>query len=193
MKRLSSLACTVLLLPGLALAQSDDRGSTDTQAISATEIAVYDAVLDSWLDKEQTRQNVDIRLKKAPPANGERIAACVGDVRFSADPVDAPETKSLAGTKFRRQGVNLIDGSTWKPVDPSEAIARGKSVEAAVEEAFASSLISFSQIRFSADGRDALVRFSMVCGSLCGSGTTLRLHKSEAGWEVAKRCDQWVS
>ena len=41
--------------------------------------------------------------------------------------------------------------------------------------------------------KDALVKFAHVCGILCGTGGTLRLHNAGGHWAIVKRCDEWVS
>jgi hypothetical protein len=156
-------------------------------------LAVYQTVLASWLDREQGRQLVNERLSAPPSKDDPEFAECTKSLDFSvATKVDQGE-KSLAGVDFKRAGIELIDGSEWKPADPEEGIAEGKTVDAAVREGFSKSLISFSQITFSRDGKDALVKFGMVCGGLCGSGSTIHLHKSATGWAVLGRCGTWVS
>lgn len=85
--------------------------------------------------------------------------------------------------------MELIPRSQWSAHDPAQGMAAGKSAE----EGFSHSLVFLSQIAFTSDGKDALVGFGMVCGDLCGSGATLRLHQSGAGWSVVSRCRNWIS
>lgn len=163
-------------------------------AVSRDEIEVYDAVLASWLGDKPGRQLVDARLSAPPSRSDSEFAACTSGLEFPSDARGEQGRKTLVGARFARPGVEVIDGSTWRPVDPGRAIAMGKSVDEAVEEGFANSLISFSQIAFSRDGTDAVVKFSMVCGGLCGSGSTFRLHKSGGRWSAPKECGGgWIS
>lgn len=151
---------------------------------------IYETVLASWLGKEKGRQLVDEELSAPPSKDDPEFSECTKGLNFSTQVI---QQKSLAGIQFKREGIELIDGSKWKPADPGQAIASGKSVDAAVKEGFAHSLISFSQVAFSSDGRDALVKIGMSCGSLCGSGSTIRLRKSGAEWTIISRCGNWVS
>jgi hypothetical protein len=121
------------------------------------------------------------------------MRACAKGVRFQVGAPGGQREKSLIGAKFRRSGIDLIDGSTWEGADPGIGIAQGQSVESVVSDGFSHSLISFSQIAFSADRKHALVEFGMVCGSLCGSGSTLHLQKSGPRWAVLNRCGGWIS
>lgn len=177
---------------GAALAAGQP--SDAAPAISQDETAVYDAVLASWLGDEPGRQLVNATLSAPPSSSDPEFAACAKGLDFPAGASGEQGPKSLFGVQFARPGIEIIDGSTWKPVDPAQAIAKGKSVDAAVEEGFANSLISFSQVAFSRDGTDALVKFGMVCGRLCGSGSTYRLHKTGGHWSGLKECGGgWIS
>jgi hypothetical protein len=194
MKKWALLAVGLAWLPIVASAQSaPDRSSVTGASISQDEMAVYEAVLSAWLSKRRGRQLVNEQLSAAPLKDDPDLKECTKDLDFSAPPQRVEPEKSLAGVRFKRNGIELIDGSKWKPADPERGVANGKSVEAAVEEGFSKSMISFSQIAFNSDGNDALVKFSMECGGLCGSGSTMHLHKFANGWVVVRRCEQWIS
>lgn len=167
--------------------------AADLSSVSQEEAAVYEAMLASWLGKEQGRQLVNERLTAPPSQDDAQVKECTKGLDFPPVAPAGVTRKSLAGVRFKRGGIELIDGSQWKPADPEDAMANGKSVNAAVDEGFSKSLISFSQIAFSRNGEEALVEFSMVCGSLCGSGITAYLHKSATGWNVVNRCGNWIS
>jgi hypothetical protein len=162
---------------------------TPGSPLSRDEMAVYDAVLSSWLGKDRGPNLLDERLSAAPSDADPQIRDCTGDQHFAA----RQGPKSLAGVRFARRGIELTDGSRWRPTDPLQAMARGDSVDAAVRKSFSRALMSFSQIAFSTDGDDALVAFSMTCGSLCGSGSTIRLHRSGKDWSIVRRCARWNS
>ena len=158
------------------------------------EQAVYEAVLAKWLRGGQGLQLVDVELSAPPSPSDRDIAACVKGLDFPKDDRAKVGRRSLAGIQFKTAHVQLIEGSQWKPVDPGRSMAAGKPVEAAVEEGVSHSLIALSQITFGRDGKDALVRFSMRCGMLCGTGSTLHLHKSEGRWMIARPCGgEWIS
>jgi hypothetical protein len=161
--------------------------------ISGEEQEVYEAVLSSWLGKGQAQQLVNQRLNPPPSLSSAEIQTCAKGATFRPATTDGKGGKSLVGAKFGRSDIVLIDQADWKPADPAAGIARGLSVEAAVAEGFSHSLISFSEITFSTDHKDALVEFGSVCGRLCGSGSMLHLRKTALHWTVLNRCGEWIS
>jgi len=182
--RMFSVAVAVIGATGTSYAAS-------AGAVSQDEVAIYKSVLASWFDGKPERQLVDYHLGASPSATDPELQECTKGLRFAGDARATQE--SLVGVDFEGGAIHLIDGSKWNPNDPGQAIANGKSVGAAVDEGLAHSLISFSQATFSYDGRDALVNFSMVCGSLCGSGSTIHLRKSGTQWKEVNRCREWIS
>lgn len=177
--------------PGIA--KADEHTASSASSIGPEERAVYEAVLASWLGADRGRQLVSIELSAPPTVSDAEFKECAKGLNFSPGTQHEQGQKSLTGVHFNRNGIELIEQSHWSAHDPGQGIAKGQSVESAVTEGFSNSLISFSQISFSQDGQDALVRFSMACGSLCGSGSTMHLHKSGVRWEVIDRCEGWIS
>ncbi|MBW4329661.1 hypothetical protein KY084_02075 [Stakelama sp. CBK3Z-3] len=166
--------------------------ASGAEASIQDQAAVYNAVLASWQGKEQGHQLVDEHLSEAPSKADAEFEECAKGLDFPAGS-DARKNKSLIGIPLQAKGIEIIDGSKWAPADLGAAIANGEAVETAVKEGFSHSLISLSQITFSNDGRDALVKFGMACGSLCGSGSTIHLHKRSTGWSIVDRCGAWMS
>ena len=180
-----------LVVAGVALAAGAGATQSRDSAPSTTvdEQAIYESVLSTWLDGSHGRQMVDRRL--GPPPSLSDNAECIKGLRFSESSSEA--SKTLDASFFHLPNVELVDGAAWRADDPERSVAQGKSVDAAVKQAFAHSLFSFSQIAFSADGKDALVSFGMTCGMLCGHGSTLRMHKSNGRWKQAGDCGAWIS
>ena len=164
--------------------------ASSSPSINQEEQAVYETALSSWLGANEAPQLVNVELSAPPSASAPEFRQCAKGLRFSAPGI---AQTSLAGVAFKRRGITLIEGSRWSPVDPGQAIREGKSVEGAVEQGNSHSLISFSRIAFTRNGNDALVNMGMVCGMLCGSGSTLHLHKSSSRWTVVGRCGGWIS
>jgi hypothetical protein len=77
--------------------------------------------------------------------------------------------------------------------DPRNWIGKGNSVESAVNNAFDSGLFSLSQIAFDKQHRRALVMYSFVCGSLCGSGVWLFENVNGEWKRIEHLCGGWVS
>jgi hypothetical protein len=161
--------------------------------VAKDERAIYVAVLDAWLGADHGPQLVNSRLGPAPSASDDENSECVKGMHFVELPGDGADEKMLDPATFHDASIKLVDGKTWRATDPEDSMGKGRSVDSAVKEAFSKSLISLSQIRFSADGQDALVRMGMACGRLCGTGFTMRMHRSKAKWEIAERCGQYMS
>jgi hypothetical protein len=176
-----------------ASASAQDPPAPRAASIGAREQAVYEALLGSSLHGAHQRQFVSTELGPAPSISDPDVKACAKDLPFAPAPAGGPARTSLAGVRFADRGVELIDPSQWKVHDPGQNIATGKSIDAAVDEGISHSLLSFSQITFSMDGKEALVGFGLVCGSLCGSGSTVRLRESRGRWTVVDHCRNWIS
>ena len=96
------------------------------------------------------------------------------------------------------KGMTLVDPSRQTKVvrsnDPSNTIRKGKSVESAVQDAFANGLFSMSEIAFDKEHHFAVVSYRFCCGSLCGNGSTQVFEKIKGEWKNANRnCGSWVS
>lgn len=167
--------------------------AADAVSITQDETAIYETVLASWLGESQDHQLVDSRLSARPSVADPDLRECAKGLDFLTGSQTEQDQKSLAGVQFKRKGIELIDGSGWSPMDPSARIRKGDSIDAAVNDGLSHSLISFSQVTFSRDGKDALVQFNMSCGSLCGTGSTMHLQKSQGQWAILKRCRSMVS
>ncbi len=94
--------------------------------------------------------------------------------------------------------VELVDpkkqSATVRKNDPSRTIKQGKPVDDAVQDAFATGLLTVSEIAFDSTHEYAVMRFSFVCGMLCGHGETLVFRYVDGQWKHAnKRCSRWIS
>lgn len=177
----------------LSAAWAGEEATPSGWSIDQDERAVYEAVLDSWLGDEQRQQLVDVRLGAAPSTTDAELEKCTTGAAFVPPIHESRREKSLTGVQFERDGVVITDGSQWKPFDRDKSLAQGKSIEEALEASFSHTLISFSEIAFSHNRDDALVHFQMACGRLCGSGSTMRLHKTDGRWAVVHRCAGYMS
>ena len=92
----------------------------------------------------------------------------------------------------------LVDPRKQKKIvrdnDPSKTIRDGKSVDAAVKDAFGTALFSLSEIAFDKGRTYAVVSYSFWCGSLCGNGATWVFEKVDDEWKKTDRsCGNWIS
>jgi len=104
----------------------------------------------------------------------------------------------LTRDAFPERGIRLVDAENQfvaiQTNDPHHGMAAGKSIQKAVDDAFSSGLFSVSEISFDRDHRQALVSYSFVCGSVCGSAGTWLLEKVDGIWKRTNRvCGGWVS
>lgn len=178
--------CILMALGACSMAQPSGPGTS----VSQDQAAIYRAVLKSWFGSERHKQLVDQRLEPAPSASDPEFADCVKGLSFTQG---ATSNETALSRTFGGGDIELVDGEKWKPTDPEDAIGRGRSVRSAVRNAFAGSLISFSQVAFSDDHKDAVFKFSMACGRLCGSGSMLRMHKDGGRWRIAGHCSESIS
>ena len=162
-----------------------------------TQVAVYEAVMRSWLGADYSPVFVSEQLGSAPEATDPDVSDCFRGVTFQPAAPGAPALRSLRGVRFERKGVHLIDRAKWHPADGPLVthVHQGdtRDLDRDLDRAMAHSLISFSKIEFDQSGRWALVRFSSVCGGLCGSGSTLLMHETRRAWKVFRRCGGWIS
>jgi hypothetical protein len=99
----------------------------------------------------------------------------------------------LPGKKAR-----LVNSKKYAAVvqrnDPDNSIAKGMSIEAAIDRAFAAGAFAISDIAFDEDHNRALVSHSFYCGRLCGNGNTWLFEKVNGVWKRTDRyCGGWIS
>jgi hypothetical protein len=117
-----------------------------------------------------------------------------------------PQNFARAAHSFRILTSDVLDAKNIRLVDadkqtkavetndPRSSIRQGKSVETAVTRAFSTGLFSVSEIAFDKEHLRALVSYSFVCGSLCGSGGVWVFEKVGGAWKKSGRvCGGWVS
>jgi len=168
--------------------------------LNADEIAIYTAVVQKWISDRPESLNVSNRtLPLEVTSHSTALIDCACDSGISA------ETLLKASLSFHRlnpgglpKEARLVDlekqSSSVRANDPRNTMGQGKSVEGAVANAFANGLFSLSEIAFDNEHKHALLRFSFVCGSLCGSGTTVLFERVGGQWKRNDRtCGGWVS
>lgn len=172
----------------LAFASAANAQAAHHARINKEEQQVYEAVFQSQLGDGAGDQFVAVDLTTRPAAFG----ACVDGVNFDKNAPTPTATKSFEGVTFRRAGLHFIDRQSWQPDTIAVVGPGGVGLEAAVKKAFAQSLITLSEIRFSKDRRDAILTMDQQCGGLlCGGGTQLKVHKQGGAWSV-KTCGGYI-
>lgn len=78
--------------------------------------------------------------------------------------------------------------------DPSKTMGAGKRSEDAVNQAFSTGLLSFSEIAFDKKHHVAVMSFSFWCGRSCGHGAIVVFKKKGGQWKISKKpCVEWIS
>lgn len=175
----------------------------DAGSLNADEVAIYRTLLehrDSDLPPREVLYVSDRTFPLDVTSSPGVDAACECLDGMEVQPlVDASYSfHRLTKAILPSPSVRLVDEDHQLAVvrqnDPHNWIGRGKSVEQAVDDAFAIGLFSISEIVFDVAHRKALVTTSFVCGGLCGSGRTRLFEKVDGVWkEMDLECGGWVS
>jgi|SRR5262244_2523524 len=202
MKNLAVLFLLTLGLITVGFAQSEDVKPTLSKSpLTEEQVAVYRAFLQfyehgadkqlnvadttEWLDVSELRQDSDC-LKS------------FGQIDFESPEQAGPTVHTLAPTLAVAGRIVLVDPAHQKEKvrqnDPGKTMREGKSVDRAVNEAFASGLLTLSEIAFDKEHRRAVMSFSFFCGRLCGNGGTVMFKRVGHKWKLVKQsCGEWVS
>ncbi|WP_162349007.1 hypothetical protein [Pseudoxanthomonas gei] len=178
-----AIAALTLFADQAAAGPSETTGAGDAAKI-------YAAFLDGWTGEEKNPINVAI-VADAPNAEAlNEFSDCADKPHWMpVEPID-----DLTGLIGKLAYVRLVDPGTWRSRDPAELIAKGATIESAVDSGFDNGLATFSAIVFDASHTTAAFTFSFVCGRLCGSGRTVIYKLTPAGWvESDKQCGHWIS
>ena len=176
------------------------RTTTNMAALSHDEVAVYQAVVQQWNSDGRRLSVADRTFALDKESLADRISSC--ECLRSMDVLSLVSAShsfhALTRSVFPERNIRLVDANKQltiiQSIDPHKGMAAGKSVEKAVGDAFAGGLFSLSEIAFDRDHRQALVSYSFVCGSRCGSGGTWLFEKVDGVWKrTTSDCGGWIS
>lgn len=180
-----------------ALAGSSDKNpARNTNPFTVDEVAIYRGVLERWNSNPRSLLNVSNRT--FPIDRDLPDCGCLSGIELQSIANATRTFHILTRDALGEKNIRLVDAERQAVIvqsnDPSNFIREGKPVEAAVNRAFSTGLFSMSEIAFDQEHRRALVSYSFVCGSLCGSGAVLLFEKVDGVWKTSKRvCGGWVS
>jgi hypothetical protein len=172
--------------------------------LNQDQVAIYRAVIQSWVSDDPTSLNVSARtfpLDESSPSIGVSECECLKGIQVDSLLSAFHSFHNLTPDVLPRRNVRLVGlvNANKQAIivagnDPGDTVGKGKSIERAVRDAFATGLFSMSEIAFDREHRHALVSYSFSCGSLCGNGATLVLEKVGGEWKKTDRmCGGWVS
>ena len=185
-----------------AVAQENPPKPTVSDApLTSEQIVVYRAVLAVYLKGSDGVLNLANITAPFDGADTACSSVGTGVTKGSASSVHRIDPSLVADTK-----IVLVDSDlqqeTIKENDPQNLIKKviddgqkftDGQLDQSLKTAFESGLFTLSEIAFDKEHRRAVVGYSFVCGSLCGSGTTVVLKRVGHKWKVAKRCAEWIS
>jgi hypothetical protein len=168
------------------------------QPLTAEQIAVYRAVLSTWMFGGKEPLNLAIRTDLFPMEGAFDSHECLKDL-------DLEPTEDNVVHRFRPEDLALLKPANIRLVDrdaqekevdendPGKAIRQGKSIDSALKNGFAHGIAWFSEIRFDKSHTHAVVFYGFRCGSLCGNGGTAILEKANGVWKLKSQCSSWMS
>jgi len=170
-----------------------------TNPLSADDVAIYQDVLERWNSGSPGLLNVSNRTYPIEREVREfPDCGCLKGIEVQSIANAARSFHVLTTGLLRGRAIRLVDADKQAVIvrtnDPDNSMREGKSVETAVRGAFSAGLFSMSEVVFDKDHRRALVSYSFVCGSLCGSGGVWLFEKVDGVWKKLDRvCGGWVS
>lgn len=163
--------------------------------LGVDELAIYEAVLEHWNSRGEL---LNVSDKTTPLDGNTSDCECLKavDVRSFADATRSYH--QLKRDSFTSKNLRLVDAELQSAHvhdnDPHASMEKGLSVDAAVKRAFANGLFTVSEVAFDNERNRAIVSFSFVCGSLCGSGNVWLFEKVDGAWKKSEHtCGGWTS
>jgi hypothetical protein len=178
---------------------TNDKPLKATVPLSADEVAIYRAVLQQYSSKDAGSLHVSITAYPlSPDSPGLTTPDCLKGIQLESLSMVSHSFHDLPPDVLTGRGMMLVDPKKQTKIvhgnDPSNTIGKGKSVENAVGDAFATALFSMSEISFDKGHHFGVVSYHFWCGSLCGNGSTIVFEKINGVWKNANRnCGGWVS
>jgi|SRR5271156_5644422 len=202
MTRLAVFLLFIFGLAALSFAQSENispRLSKDP--LSAEQVAVYQTFLRSYTNGSDNVLHVADTTEWLDISNVKMDADCsrsFGQMEFDSRKQPDPTVHALDPNLAVVGHIALVDSAGQsekvKQNDPSKTMREGKSVDSAVTDAFASGLLTLSEVVFDKDHSKAVMSYSFFCGKLCGNGAVVLLKRVGRKWRVTKQsCGEWVS
>jgi len=180
------------------MASEREKPAVAKAPLTADEIAVYNAFLNFYDNGSPGVRNLGNRTTLLELSEGDK-KDCLSGLQLQLSPASPRTVHVLEAEMFEGKNVRLVDPKQQNALvrknDPSRAIFRqGKSVNDAVESAFANGLLEISEIAFDSTRQFAVMSYSFFCGGLCGHGGPLVFQRTGEGWKASqRRCGTWIS
>lgn len=164
---------------------------TGTPSAMQDQSEIYKVFLTQWVGTEQKPINVSRKAEPLSSDDMKDFTECAGSGTRWVLPAPASDiTDQISQLVY----VRPMSAETWKPQDPGDLVAHGQSVGSAVDSGFSQGLMTLSTVVFDHTRHTAGLKYSFVCGGLCGSGGTVLFKKTSHGWARSKKeCGTWRS
>jgi len=189
----------VVLLVTTFAAIADDKPTLSRSPMTSDQIEVYRAFLTSYTKGGKSPHfNLAKHTSTLDLSNEKGDGECLKGIDL--DNTTHPESviHEFDPKTTLRENITIVDpeeqNKAVKENDPNRTMRTGTPVNRAVKNAFAAGLLTLSEVAFDKAHQHAVMRFSFVCGALCGHGATLLFQKRNGQWKELKRdCGGWIS
>jgi hypothetical protein len=174
----------VLVFLTLASGQSSPRTKVRVSKapLGPDQIDIYKTFLQSYVGGLQSGVNLANTTTPLHLSSDMTKPDCLVGIDPEAV-ASAGQVSHLLGNEISSVGrINLVDPKHYRLADPGAAIEKGKSIDEAVRTGFSAGLLNLSEIAFSRDHDVAVMKYSFVCGRLCGNFETLFFQKVDGQW-----------
>jgi hypothetical protein len=187
-------------LSAQSIVSGHEKAAKITKPLDADEVAIYKAVIEQWNSNDPAALNVSVKTFSLDTTLSSEAAECGCWAGLSAESLltASHSFHILTENDLPKNHIRLVhpreQSASIAQNDPGVTIRDGRSVEDAVDNAFANGLFSMSEIVFDRGRQHALVSYAFHCGALCGSGATWAFEKVNGQWKnTGRECGGWVS
>jgi hypothetical protein len=171
--------------------------SKEGSGLGVDEIAIYNAVLKRWNSKS-SKQLLRVSNRTTPLDQNISDCECLKGINIESVEKATRSFHLLTRDALTSKAIRLVDAEEQSQImqanDPHNLMTKGVSVRSALEEAFANGLFTLSEIAFDKTNQRAIVSYSFVCGSLCGTGGVWSFEKVDGVWKKSDLvCSGWMS
>lgn len=187
-----------LLITTLA-ATADDKPTLSQSPMTSDQIEVYRAFLTSYTNGGRSPHfNLAKHTSTLDLSNEKGDGGCLKGIDLDDTIHPGSVIHEFDPKTTLRENITIVDpeeqDKAIKENDPSRTMRTGTPVDRAVKDAFASGLLTLSEVAFDKTHQHAVMRFSFGCGRRCGHGATLLFQKRNGQWrELKQDCGGWIS
>jgi hypothetical protein len=164
--------------------------------LSADEIAIYRAVLGLHVSAERKATNISrttFPLDMASFSSDISDSHCLEGIELDNVVSLTQSFHHLRPDVLPSRNMRVVDPAKQAKIinrnDPSKTIRKTGKSGTAVDDAFATGMVSLSEIAFEKEHRYAFVSSEFRCGMLCGNGWAEVYEKLGEEWKFSRVCE----